>query len=63
MDWLTFMFVLIIIVVAVTLTLTVRSQILRNAERRREAQHQLEEELRRQAALRGNPRSVTRRSS
>jgi heme exporter protein D len=60
-DWLTFMFVLIIMVAAVTLTLTVRNQILRNVERRREDQHQLEEDLRKQTALRGNPRSVTRR--
>jgi heme exporter protein D len=57
------MFVFIILVAAFTLTLTVRNQILRNAERKREEQHQLEEGLRKQAALRGNPRSVTRRPS
>ncbi len=61
MDWLTFLFVLIMLGAALILTLTVRSQILRNAERRREEQHQLEEEVRKQVALRGNPRSVTRR--
>lgn len=48
--------------VALIFTLTVRNQILRNAERRREEQQQLEEGLRRQTVSRGNPRSVTRRS-
>jgi hypothetical protein len=47
---------------AFILTMTVRGHILRNVERKREEQHQLEEELRRQVALQGNPRSATRRS-
>lgn len=62
MDWLSFLFVLVIMGVALIFTLTVRNQILRNAERRREEQQQLEEGLRRQTVSRGNPRSVTRRS-
>jgi heme exporter protein D len=61
LDWLTIVFVFLMLGIAFTLTLTVRNQILRNAERRREEQHQLEGEIRRQAALRGNPRSATRR--
>lgn len=61
MDWLTFLFVFVILTVAFLLTMTVRSQILRNAERRRDEQHELEEGLRRQTAQRGNPRSATRR--
>lgn len=62
MDLLTFLFVALMFGAAFILTMTVRSHILRNAERRREQQHHLEEEMRRQVALQGNPRSATRRT-
>ena len=62
MDLLTFLFVALMMGAAFLLTMTVRSHILRNVERKREEQHHLEEELRRQAALQGNPRSATRRA-
>ena len=63
MDLLTFLFVTVMLMVAFVLTMTVRTHILRNVERRREEQHQLEVEMRKQAAIQGNPRSATRRAS
>jgi heme exporter protein D len=60
LDFLTFLFVALMIAVAFVLTMTVRGYILRNVERKREEQHQLQEEVRRQAAIQGNPRSATR---
>jgi hypothetical protein len=62
LDLLTFLFVALMVMAAFILTMTVRSHILRNVERRREDQHRFEEDLRRQAALQGNPRSATRRA-
>lgn len=62
MDLLTFLFVALMVASAFILTMTVRGHILRNVERKREEQHHLEEEMRRQAALAGNPRSATRRT-
>lgn len=60
-NWLTITFVGLLIAIGFILTMTVRGQILRAAEARREAQHELEDEIRRQHAQRGNPRSATRR--
>jgi heme exporter protein D len=61
LDLLTVIFVAVLVAAALILTLTVRGQILRNVERRRDERHQLEEDLRRQTTIRGNPRSATRR--
>ena len=60
-DWLTLTFVGLLIAIGFILTLTVRGQILRAAEAKREEQHELEDEIRKQNARRGNPRSATRR--
>lgn len=61
MDWLTISFVGLLLAAGLLLTLTVRSQILRAVDAKREAQHEREEEIRRQQAHQGNPRSATRR--
>ena len=60
MDALTLSFVGLLVVVGVLLTLNVRGQIVRAAEERRQREQQLNEALRRQNALQGNPRSATR---
>ncbi|HEV2916049.1 MAG TPA: hypothetical protein VGX92_22405 [Pyrinomonadaceae bacterium] len=61
MDGLTLIFVGLMFGAAIILTLTVRSQILRNAERVRDEQSELEDKLRRRNAARSNPRPTVRR--
>ena len=61
MDWLTLSFVALLVGAAILLTLNIRGQILRAAHARREQEHHLEEETRRQNVQQGNPRSATRR--
>jgi hypothetical protein len=61
MDLLTISFVGLLFAAGILLTLGVRSQILRAVDAKREEQHTREEEIRRQHAQQGNPRSATRR--
>jgi hypothetical protein len=61
MDTLTFGFVGVMFIAALLLTLNVRNHIQRQSDRRREQEEQLQEDIRRQSAIRGNTRSATRR--
>ena len=61
MDWLTLSFVGLLFAAGILLTLSVRHQILRAVDAKRDEQYEREEEIRRQNAHQGNPRSATRR--